>query len=416
MITTAIILAGGLGTRLKQAVPLLPKCLAPVAGKPFIDYVINHLAQQGISDWIFALGYEAEAVQQHLEQHFSHLNPKFSVEQSPLGTGGALVLAASLTQQQNVVVVNADTLFKSQLQPAFALHQSNSAWCTVLLKPMTQFDRYGTVQLKPNGCIAGFTEKQFTAQGHINGGSYLLDLQAFLSLSWPSAFSFETDFLATFSKNGHIFGQVQDQFFIDIGIPHDYQMAQFSVPRQFPVQTAKDWTLFLDRDGVINTEKQDDYIHHWDELTFYPNAPNTIAALSRLFSRTVVVTNQKGIGKGITQAENVVDIHQRISEMVAAEGGKIDAFFYCPDTDHDSPNRKPNPGMAHQAKNTFPDINLSKSLMVGNNISDLQFGRRAGMCTAYLRTTKPHQLLPPGLADMEALDLAHLLALLQHPL
>jgi D-glycero-alpha-D-manno-heptose 1-phosphate guanylyltransferase len=416
MMSTAIVLAGGAGTRLQAVLNGRPKCLALVGGKPFIDYVMAHWTQQGITQWIFALGHGAALVQLHLLSHFGHLHIEFCLETSPLGTGGALLQAAGATTNEELLVLNADTLFRGQLQPALALHREREALCTMLLHPMANSGRYGTVQLKPNGEVAGFAEKKSLGTGHINAGCYLIDRLALLQAQLPTAFSFEQEFLAPYASSGRIFGQVQDQFFIDIGTPTDYELAQHMVPSQFPVRPSAQWTLFLDRDGVINQEKENDYINHWHEFKFYPNAAATVANLSKLFGHTVVVTNQKGIGKGVSKAEDVEHIHTRIAEAVAELGGRIDAFFYCPDLDSASPNRKPNPGMAHQAKKAFPTIDFSKSLMVGNNVSDLQFGRNAGMHTAYLRTTKPYQLLAKGLADLEALDLAHLWLLLSRTL
>jgi D-glycero-D-manno-heptose 1,7-bisphosphate phosphatase len=171
--------------------------------------------------------------------------------------------------------------------------------------------------------------------------------------------------------------------------------------------------LFLDRDGVINIEKYKDYIHHWDEFRFYDGAVEAIAGLSKLFDRVIIVTNQKGVGKGITLVQNLDTIHANMQQAIVAAGGKIDATFYCPDLDDNSPNRKPNPGMAFQAKNAFPEIDFSKSLMVGNNLSDMHFGRNAGMKTAFVRNTHPNLELPPGLVDIDVADLPALLQFLQ---
>lgn len=173
----------------------------------------------------------------------------------------------------------------------------------------------------------------------------------------------------------------------------------------------RNWTLFLDRDGVINIEKKDDYIHHWDEFKFYDGVVDAIAELSMIFGKTIIVTNQKGIGKGVTKEEDVRTIHDNLLQAVMIAGGKIDAIFFCPDTDNNSPNRKPNPGMAFQAKEAFPSINFSKSLMVGNNLSDMEFGRNAGMYTAFVRTTQPELILPDRMADIDVDDLPALLNL-----
>ena len=149
------------------------------------------------------------------------------------------------------------------------------------------------------------------------------------------------------------------------------------------------WTLFLDRDGVINHEKHLDYIHTWDEFYFYEGVKEAVAVFAKKFNRIIVVTNQKGIGKGVTKLEDLQLIHKNMITEIEAAGGRIDAVYFCADLDNESPNRKPNPGMGLQAANKFPEINFPKSIMVGNTISDMQFGRNLGVQTIFLPTTRP---------------------------
>ncbi len=154
-------------------------------------------------------------------------------------------------------------------------------------------------------------------------------------------------------------------------------------------QIDKSWTLFLDRDGVINHEKHQDYIHNWDEFHFYAGAREAIALLSKIFGHIIVVTNQKGIGKGLTKPEDLDLIHKNMSGEVEQAGGRIDGVYFCPDLDENSPDRKPNPGMGLKAAKDFPGIDLSRAIMVGNTISDMQFGRNLGVKTIFLPTTRP---------------------------
>ncbi len=163
---------------------------------------------------------------------------------------------------------------------------------------------------------------------------------------------------------------------------------------------SNDWTLFLDRDGVINYEKHLDYINKWEEFKFYERVPEGIKIFSELFGKIIIVTNQKGVGKGITKIENLHLIHLKMKKAINAEGGRIDAIYYCTDLDNESPNRKPNPGMAFKAKEKFPEIDFSKSVMIGNTLSDMQFGRNIGAVTIFLPTTRPEV----SLSD-EAIDL-----------
>src|SRR5215213_5947830 len=148
-IKECIILAGGLGTRLRSAVTDLPKCMAPVAGRPFIAHVIDYLQQEGIQHFIFALGYKNEAFLDFLSAHLRAGNYTLSVEPEPLGTGGAVKLACTHTTDKNVLVANGDTLFKVRAQQLAAFHQQHNAHCTIALKPMHNFDRYGAVELNP---------------------------------------------------------------------------------------------------------------------------------------------------------------------------------------------------------------------------------------------------------------------------
>jgi len=159
------------------------------------------------------------------------------------------------------------------------------------------------------------------------------------------------------------------------------------------------WTLFLDRDGVINKEKKADYIRNVSELVLYDGVVDALVLLTSLFDRIVVVTNQKGIGKGLMTLHDLNNIHQHLLNVIGQEGGRINKFYFCPDLADDSPNRKPNAGMALQAKADFPDINFSESIMVGNKMSDMLFGRNAGMHTVFLATTNPETPFPDEAVD-----------------
>lgn len=226
MITQAIILAGGLGTRLRSAVPDLPKCMAPVNGKPFIAYVITELQQQGIDSFIFSLGYKSEAIVNFISTHFSNINFKLSVEEEPLGTGGAIKLACKKATQQNIIVTNGDTLFKVNITALSTLHETENAVCTLALKPMKNFERYGVVEIDETNRISSFKEKQFYKTGLINGGVYALSVNDMLQTNLPEKFSFEKDYLENFYQTKNMKGFIQDDYFIDIGIPNDYLKAQ----------------------------------------------------------------------------------------------------------------------------------------------------------------------------------------------
>jgi D-glycero-alpha-D-manno-heptose 1-phosphate guanylyltransferase len=224
-IKECIILAGGLGTRLRSAVPDLPKCMAPVAGRPFLSFVIGKLQQQGVEQFIFSLGYKHEAIQAFLEQEYAALPKQYVIEKEPLGTGGGIQLACRQATESNVLIVNGDTLFDIQVPQLAAFHHQQQSHCTLALKPMQRFDRYGVVELKENGAIKSFKEKQFYESGLINGGIYAVQVAALLHEGLPEKFSFEKDYLEKFYTQRPMYGVVQDAYFIDIGIPEDYEKA-----------------------------------------------------------------------------------------------------------------------------------------------------------------------------------------------
>ncbi|TDH27058.1 nucleotidyltransferase [Segetibacter sp. 3557_3] len=226
MITEAIILAGGLGTRLREVVPELPKAMAPVNGKPFLTYVINHLKSQGIEKFIFALGYKSEAIENFIVTDMPSIRYKTTVEPEPLGTGGAIKLACSKATEKSVLVVNGDTLFKFDALKLTGFHELSGANCTLSLKCMHDFDRYGVVELDEDLTIKSFEEKQHYKSGLINAGVYALHVEKFLAEELGEAFSFEKDYLEALYDKRRMFGVEQDEYFIDIGQPEDFERAQ----------------------------------------------------------------------------------------------------------------------------------------------------------------------------------------------
>jgi len=142
----------------------------------------------------------------------------------------------------------------------------------------------------------------------------------------------------------------------------------------------KNWTLFLDRDGVINRRIQGGYVAYWNEFEFLPGVLKALKILSPLFGRIFIVTNQQGIGKSMMTEGMLQEIHNRMLVEIQSHGGKIDGVYYCPALEEEnSSNRKPAPGMAYKAKEDFPEIDLSHSIMIGDTESDVEFGIRAGM-------------------------------------
>ncbi|MEJ7611753.1 MAG: nucleotidyltransferase family protein [Ferruginibacter sp.] len=232
-IKECIILAGGLGTRLRSEVPDLPKCLAPVAGKPFLHWVIRHLLSQKVETFIFSVGYMHEKTEAFIAKEYPGLPVKFSAETTPLGTGGAIKFAFRQCSGSDVMAVNGDTLFETDHDRLMYYHLENNAACTLALKPVTDSDRYGSVETDERGNIISFREKTFIRAGLINGGVYLLNRQRFEDAGLPEIFSFEKDYLEKSVGAQKMIGVRDDGYFIDIGIPADLEKANIEIKQKF---------------------------------------------------------------------------------------------------------------------------------------------------------------------------------------
>lgn len=149
------------------------------------------------------------------------------------------------------------------------------------------------------------------------------------------------------------------------------------------------WTIFLDRDGVINKRLVGDYIKKIEEFEFIPGVQDAINIFNQKFGNIFVVTNQQGIGKGKMTHDDLSVIHQLMTKEIVNSGGKIDKIYYCPYLSHTNhADRKPNIGMALKAKRDFKNVNFKKSVMVGDSISDMKFGKRMKMLTIFISSNK----------------------------
>lgn len=222
----AIILAGGLGTRLRSVVTDLPKCMAPVAHKPFLYYILKELRKYHFTHVILSLGYKHEEVEKWISQQGNwSFDISFSVEKEPLGTGGAIELALNLVKEKYVFVLNGDTFFQINMDDFLHFHCHKKAEISIALKSMEEFNRYGNVIVDSMDRILSFQEKQYCKLGQISGGIYLLTRDSILTKIKNQKFSFETEILQKMVQTHLFYGFNNNGYFIDIGIPEDYEKA-----------------------------------------------------------------------------------------------------------------------------------------------------------------------------------------------
>jgi D-glycero-alpha-D-manno-heptose 1-phosphate guanylyltransferase len=231
MIKTAIILAGGFGTRLQSVVSDVPKPMAPIGSQPFLHYLFLYLKEYKIEKVVLAVGYLHEKIIAHFGYTYLGIEIEYSIEITPLGTGGGIQQAISMTSG-DVLILNGDTFLEVDLAALYHFHTSQEADLTISLKPMIDFDRYGTVT-KEQHRIVRFNEKKYCENGLINAGVYICSNIVFEKENMPIKFSFEEDFMTPKLRDIMVLGYETEGYFIDIGIPDDYKKAQNELPQKF---------------------------------------------------------------------------------------------------------------------------------------------------------------------------------------
>lgn len=232
----AIVLAGGLGTRLRDVLPETPKCMAMIGDKPFLVYVLDFMASFGISKVILSVGYRKDQVINYFGNSYKSIKLEYATENEPLGTGGAVKAAFNYTSLNEIFVLNGDTYFVPDLRKMMQQHTANSADITIAVKQVSDTSRYGRVITDSAGRITGFMEKEPNAgSGSLNGGIYLLKRKTIDHIP-KHQFSLEHD---VFKKQYQVYKMQafhSDAFFLDIGIPDDLVKAQTLIPEQNKVR------------------------------------------------------------------------------------------------------------------------------------------------------------------------------------
>jgi len=219
----AIILAGGLGTRLSGVIPALPKPMAPVQGRPFLAILLDRLIAAGFKKAILAVGYRHEVIREHFGDSYKSLHVRYSVETEPLGTGGAICLAMKQSSAPQIFVVNGDTYLEIDYRSMLKAHLRENACLTIAVRAVPDAGRYGALDIEHDR-VCGFFEKGHSGPGMINAGVYLIIPDVFDLYNLPSAFSFENDLLVKhLSELTPLAFQTQGTF-IDIGKERFFQL------------------------------------------------------------------------------------------------------------------------------------------------------------------------------------------------
>jgi len=410
-----IILAGGAGTRLRSVLADTQKVVAPVGGRPMLSFLLDQCRHAGVREVTLAVGYRADQVRERLGESYDGMSIRYSVEPSPLGTGGAIALAAAGLGDGPVVVLNGDSFVDVDIAAVLAWHRARRARATVVLTEVADSGRYGSVSVDAQGRVLAFAEKSITGSGRglVNAGIYVLERDALRAFP-AGAHSIERDVLPALVGQGLFAWRVPGRF-IDIGLPETYAAAadvltdeRTAVRRGFVV---------LDRDGTVIEERQ--YLHHTDQVALLPGASEGLSRMRASGLRLVMATNQAGIGRGMYSESDFEAVQQHLATLLDRDDVRFDAVFHCPHhPDAGCTCRKPATGMIDQARAQLGGD--EPVAVVGDKRCDIDLARAIGaasilVTTGYGATEFAHGLDADFLVD-DLLGAAHVVdELSRHP-
>lgn len=380
-IEQAVILCGGLGTRLGELTARTPKPLLPVAGAPFLEALVREISRYGVKRFLLLAAYRSDQIERFAAETPARLGRddlriSVSIEPDQAGTGGALFHARQALDEA-FYLFNGDTLLDTPLAELARLLDDPEAMGALALRPLPEAGRYGVTVLQGDRVTRFGVRSEAPGPVLINGGVAAFR-KTFVDLLAPRG-SFEADVLPGLAETGRLRGLATDGYFIDIGVPDDYARAQTEVPA-FQRRPA----LFLDRDGVLNHDHG--HVGSIDRFDWTEGAREAVALANRAGWYVFVVTNQAGIGKGLYGHEDYRAVMDHVRAGLARVGGWIDDVRYCPDHPEAvvaahrrvSDWRKPAPGMLLDLIRCWP-VDVERSLMVGDRDTDLQAAAAAGV-------------------------------------
>ena len=386
----SLLLAGGLGTRLRPLTDSVPKCLIPIAGRPLLDIWIQCLVECGVREARINTHALAETVCAHIAQINANNGLRLVATHEPvlLGSAGTITANANLADDvDEIVIIYADNFSDIDLRPLIAFHRGHADPLTMVLFEAPNPCACGIAELDREGRIISFVEKPKTPASNLaNAGLYVIDAAAYHEIARMNAFDLGFEVLPRFV--GRMRGWTWGGYYLDIGTHESLERAERDAqelfPEGFPTRVSKALrpAVFLDRDGTLIEHVP--YLSDPALVRLLPGAAEAIKKLRRADFVVVLVTNQSAIGRGMLTEDRLDQIHTEMRRQLAACGATIDGIYYCPVAPGgddrsvvEHPDRKPGAGMLLRAAADLK-LDLAASWMVGDLISDVCAGLNAG--------------------------------------
>jgi D-glycero-D-manno-heptose 1,7-bisphosphate phosphatase len=384
LLKQAVFLVGGRGMRLGGKTEFTPKLCLPVAGRPFISYLIDTAVRHGFTDIILLAGYRPDVVEQgwgsgsEVAQQLARKGVRLSVVAEPeaASTAGALTYLRERLDEI-FLLANGDSFFDFNWLDLLTVPADDSWQARIALKQIPDAARYGRVTLADSKVVA-FSGSGQPGPGLINGGVYLVRRSVVEGvLTTPSPL--EHSVLPVLAAAGRVVGRPYDGFFIDVGIPVDFAHADSTMKKVWQRPA-----VFFDRDGVLNVDHG--YVHRPDQIEWIPGSKQAIKLFNDAGYFVFVVTNQAGVARGYYSEDDVHALHRWMAAELRPAGAHVDCFEFCPHHPEGtveryrrtSERRKPAPGMLLDCLQHWP-VNKHESFLIGDKESDLQAASAAGI-------------------------------------
>ncbi len=401
----AVIMAGGKGTRLVELTKdIIPKPLAPVCGKPILEWQLQKLKENGIRDVILIIGHLGEKIKEHFgDGSLFGMNLSYIEETEPLGTAGALFYAKEKLRDGPFWLILGDVLFDIDMKRMEAFHEAQRALATLLVHPNSHPYDSDLIVKNDAGRVLAFDSKHNVRQGWydncVNAGLYLLDKSFCDLVPAPQKTDLEKGLLSKLVTQGAaVYAYATPEYVKDVGTVERIRQAEQewgdgSAARRNLKR--KQRAVFLDRDGTVNIDKG--LICKPEQLELEPCAAAAIKLLNRSGRLAIIVTNQPVVARGLCDIETVEEIHRKLKTLLGNEGAYVDDIIYCPhhpDKGFPEENvaykipchcRKPDIGMIEACVAKF-NIDLRQSWLIGDRTVDVQTGKNAGVRTILLET------------------------------
>lgn len=415
---TAIILAGGKGTRLSKLRNDIPKPMMPILGKPILQYQVELLKKHGFEKVWFIVNHLYE----HIESHFGHgenfgIDIEYYVEPAPLGTVGGVKALQSMLDQPFLVLYG-DVLMDMDLSRLIAFHESKGADATLVVHPNDHPYDSDLLDVSDEDKVTAFYAKPHPEglryRNLVNAAAYVFNPVVFDYLTEGVKADFGKDIFPSLHQHLDVYAYNTPEYLKDMGTPdrlHKVEEALRSgkVAARNLNQLQK--CVFLDRDGVVNIDT--DLIHRPEDFELYPYAADSIKRLNKMGFLVVIVTNQSVIARGLCTLEELGNIHKKMETELGADGAFVEAIYFCPHHPHGGFEgeikeykvqcecRKPSPGMLLQAQERY-NIDLGQSYLIGDSPRDIEAGANAKVTTIRVKTghgMKPHTTIPNHYVD-----------------